>query len=146
MPETRKRHPGGRPTKLTPEVQEKIVSAIRAGNYAQVAARYAGIGETTFYAWMKRGREAKRGKFAEFQKAVKKAESDAEVRCVALMHKHMETNWTAAMTFLERKFPDRWARTNRITLDLNSLEILQDTLGVSKEDLVELLGSVDSTS
>ena len=31
---------GGRPSKLTPEVREKIVTAIREGNYAQVAAVY----------------------------------------------------------------------------------------------------------
>ncbi len=146
MAETQTRNRGGRPTKLTPEVQERIVSAIRAGNYAQVAARYAGIGETTYYEWMKRGRAARSGKFAEFQKAIKKAEGEAEVRCVALIHKHMEGNWQAAMTYLERKFPDRWARTNRIKVDLNSLEILQDTLGVSKEDLNELIGSVDDAS
>ena len=47
---------GGRPSKLTPEVQEKIVTAIRAGNYAQVAAVYAGIGERTFYRWMELGK------------------------------------------------------------------------------------------
>ena len=50
---------GGRPSKLTPEVQEKIVTAIRAGNYAQVAAVYAGIGERTFYRWMERGEKSK---------------------------------------------------------------------------------------
>jgi len=32
----------GRPTKLTPEVQDKIVQAIRAGNFMSTAAAYAG--------------------------------------------------------------------------------------------------------
>lgn len=97
---------GGRPSKLTPEVQEKIVSAIRAGNYAQIAAAYAGIGETTYYRWMQQGREATSGKYREFRQAVKTAESEAEVRAVAMVQSHMPNNWTAAMTFLERKFPD----------------------------------------
>ena len=38
----------GRPTKLTPDVQEKIVQAIRAGNYIETAAAYAGV---RMYVW-----------------------------------------------------------------------------------------------
>lgn len=105
---------GGRRTKLTPEIQEKIVSAIRAGNYANVAAEYAGIGERTFYRWLERGREANRGIYWHFWQAVKKAEREAEVRAVAIIQKHMEGNWQAAMTYLERKFPQRWSRRDRL--------------------------------
>ena len=47
----------GRPTKLTPQVQAKIVQAIVGGNDITVAAAYAGIGESTFYAWLERGRK-----------------------------------------------------------------------------------------
>jgi hypothetical protein len=36
-----------RPTKLTAEITEKICMAIRAGNYAKIAAGLAGIGEST---------------------------------------------------------------------------------------------------
>ena len=39
----------GRRSQLTAEIQERIVSAIRAGNYANIAAQYAGIAESTFY-------------------------------------------------------------------------------------------------
>jgi hypothetical protein len=35
--------PLGRRTKLTPEVQKKIVDALSAGNYFEVACEYAGI-------------------------------------------------------------------------------------------------------
>jgi len=45
----------GRPTKLTSEVQEKIVSAIRGGSYIETAAAYAGIVKSTLYAWLKAG-------------------------------------------------------------------------------------------
>ena len=31
-------HAGGRPTKLTPAVQQQVVNAIQAGNYIEVAA------------------------------------------------------------------------------------------------------------
>jgi hypothetical protein len=36
-----------RPSKLTPEVEERILKALRAGNYATAAARYAGIHPST---------------------------------------------------------------------------------------------------
>lgn len=100
----------GRPTKLTPEVQKKIVDAIRAGNYKEVAARYAGIGETTFYEWLKKGGQCKNGVYTEFQKAVKNAEAEAEVRDVALIEMAAKENWTAAAWRLERRHPDRWGR------------------------------------
>lgn len=111
------RKTGGRKTKLTPEVQEKIVSAIRAGNYAKVAAGYAGIGERTFYSWLERGEAAKSGIYLQFRQAVKGAEREAEVRAVAIIQKHMENNWQAAMTYLERKFPARWGRRGSVRFD-----------------------------
>jgi hypothetical protein len=53
-----------RPTKLTANRQELIVSAIRIGNYARVAAEAAGIDESTLYRWMKRGAEDELPPFA----------------------------------------------------------------------------------
>ena len=126
---------GGRKTKLTPELQDKIVSAIRAGNYAMVAAEYAGISTTTFYRWLQQGAEAKSGIYKDFRDAVKKAESDAEVRAVAIIQKHMEGNWQAAMTYLERKHPNRWGRRDRLRLDVNPKDELQELLAVSADEL-----------
>lgn len=103
----------GRPTKLTPELQVKIVEIIRAGNYADVAAEAVGIGSSTYYHWLALGRDATSGKYRDFRDAVKAAECYAEVRAVAIVQKHMVDNWQAAMTYLERKFPDRWGRRER---------------------------------
>jgi transposase-like protein len=100
----------GRPCKLTPEVQAKICQAIRAGNYSYVAAEYAGIGASTYHRWMQQGEQETSGSFREFRDAVKSAESEAEVRAVAIIQRHMEKNWQAAMTYLERKHPQRWGR------------------------------------
>jgi hypothetical protein len=105
----------GRRSKLTPEVQEKITRAIRAGNYANVAAEYAGIGTTTFYRWLELGEKEEDGPYRAFRDAVKSAESEAEVRAVAIIQRHMEKNWQAAMTYLERKHPQRWGRRLDVT-------------------------------
>ena len=102
----------GRPSELTPEVQEKICNAIRAGNYYEAACAYAGIGYSTFREWMVKGEKAKSGKYREFAETVKRAEHEAEVRMVAMWQKHMPENWQAIATFLERRYPDRWGRRN----------------------------------
>ena len=104
------KHPGGRPTKLTPERQEKIVNAIAAGNFFVTAAAYAGIDYETFRAWILRGEKTTSGKYYEFQKAVKDAEARCETAIVAQWRKHVPDNWIAGAAFLERRYPDRWKR------------------------------------
>lgn len=103
----------GRKTKLTSQVQERIVQAIRGGNYAVVAARYAGIDESSFYGWLVRGEKEGTGLYFEFFKAVKDAESAAEVEAVEEVRLASRESWQAGMTWLERKFPDRWGRRER---------------------------------
>lgn len=107
----------GRPTKLTPEVQERICQAIRAGNYYESACAYAGIAYSTFREWMVKGEKAKSGKYREFMEAIKKAEYEAEVRMVAMWQKHMPDNWQAIATFLERRYPDRWGKKDQMNLN-----------------------------
>jgi transposase-like protein len=99
----------GRPTKLTPEVKERIVRAIRAGNYGEVAARAAGISRSTYYRWMERGREGE-AIYCDFADAVSGAEADAEVEAVARIRQAMPDDWRACAHYLERRHPDRWRR------------------------------------
>jgi hypothetical protein len=99
-----------RPTKLSPEVHQRIVAAIRAGNYAGPAARSAGVSEATFYRWMEGGRKQKRGIYRDFYDDVERAKADAEVEAVAYVRKAMPKDWRACMSYLERRNPDRWRR------------------------------------
>ena len=115
---------GGRPSKLTPEVQQKIVTAIRAGNSPQDAAVYAANTERTFDRWIARGEKAPAGPYPRFWEAVKAAESEAEVRAVAIIQQSMPANWRAAMTYLERKYPRRWGRQLDITTDTEMNDII----------------------
>ncbi len=101
-------------TKLNPQTQDRIVQAIRSGNYANVAARYAGIDEKTYYNWLQRGEREGSGIYFQFLQSVKKAESDAEVQAVAEIRLAARENWQAGMTWLERRFPDRWGRRERV--------------------------------
>ena len=102
-----------RNTKLTPECQAKIVTAIRGGNYAVVAAQSAGITEATFYNWLQRGKSDGSGIYFEFLESIKEAEAAAELEAVAHVRLAGHETWQAAMTWLERKFPKRWGRYDR---------------------------------
>ncbi len=127
----------GRPSKLTPEIQEKILSAIRVGNYAHVAAAYAGLSERTFYRWIQRGQRARTGPYRQFCDAIEVAEREAEVRAVAILQKHMEESWQAASTFLSRRYPERWSRRARLSVDVSPKEVLCDLLSMSADELDE---------
>ena len=99
----------GRPTKLTPEVQTKVVQAISGGNYRQVAAEWAGIPPDTLAHWMGRHREP----YLSFRHAVLEAEKTAEIRAVALVMKGAAEDPKHAEWWLERKFHERWGRRDR---------------------------------
>lgn len=104
----------GRPTKLTPEVQDRIIQALKAGNYVETAVEYAGIGKTTFYRWMEQGAKASRGIYREFRDAVMRARAEAEARNVAIIQQAAPDDWRAAAWWLERAFPDRWGARQKL--------------------------------
>lgn len=98
--------PGGRKTKRTPEVEQRICDALRSGNTRRAACAYAGIDEKTFANWLAR--------FSDFSDAVKKAEGDCEVRNVAIIQKAAQTTWQAAAWWLERRQPEHWRQRQQI--------------------------------
>ena len=102
----------GRPTKLTPEVADKICQAIAGGNYREVAAAWAGIGERTLREWMQRG-ESPRSRYHDFRRRVLEAEQAAEIRAVGLIMAKAATDPVHAQWWLQRKHPERWGRQDR---------------------------------
>ena len=109
----------GRHSKLTPEVQERIVSAIRGGNYLEVAAQYAGIDSGTLHRWMKKANDPEADdRYRQFRDAVESARSAAEVRNVALIQQAAnDGTWQAAAWYLERTAWQRWGRRTMVTGD-----------------------------
>jgi transposase len=133
-----KKHRSGRPTKLTAELQAKVCDAIRAGNYLETAAAFAGIRKATFHNWLRRGARQTQGIYHAFSEAVEKALADSEARDVALIAKAAaDGQWQAAAWRLERKFPERWGRRDRHQVDAN----IQGTVKVTPDDAIqELVG------
>jgi len=103
----------GRHTKLTPETHNKIIGAIKAGNYLETAAQYAGIDQATLHRWLNRGADDNEPdpRYREFREAVQNARAEAEARNVALIQKAAnEGTWQAAAWYLERTAHARWGR------------------------------------
>jgi len=116
-----------------PEVVDNFLSALKAGNHVHVAADFAGIDQSTISGWIRRGaRELtrafteaekkdwkkprfikKEAVYARFAQSVQQATAQAEVRLSTAVATEAQTNWVAAMTLLERRWPERWSRLQR---------------------------------
>lgn len=107
----------GRPSGLTEAVQQTIVEALELGVPREMAFADAHISRAVFYKWMARGREEKTGRYVEFVDAVENAEAKAVGVYVKIIHKAAPTSWQAAAWMLERRFPDQFARKDRISIE-----------------------------
>ena len=143
----------GRPDKLTHEVQEALVKALRLGNFRGPAARFAGISSRTLYEWLKIGEKQHQGKFRVLLSAVRKAEADAEVAMVARLMEHAKKDTRAVQFYLERKHAARWGKRDRVTLQGDAeaapvqIEVKDANLAkLSDEQLAKLVEILDSVA
>lgn len=112
--------PRGRPSKLTPERQQKLAEIIAAGNYYVTACRAVGVSYGNFREWMKRGEAEEDGKYRNFYDAMTRAEAEAEARAVALWQKAMPEDWRSVQMYLERRYPDRWGKQEKLKADVQA--------------------------
>ena len=148
----------GRPTKFTPDVRARIISAIRNGNTYDASANYGGISYSLLRQWIVQGEQDQSGEFLEFVEALKKAEAEAEVGSVARIraaasgqrvllsetervtptgetilerkYQYVPPQWQADAWFLERRKPSEWGRRDRH-------EVSQTSLNINWDDLTE---------
>jgi hypothetical protein len=92
----------GRPTKRTPEREQRLLDALSAGNTIRHACLYADISDVTFDNWRKD---------LAFLAKVQKAEAAAIVRHVANIAKAAtDGQWQASAWWLERRYPEHYGR------------------------------------
>lgn len=128
-------------TKLDEGKIEALAQYVRSGTYNAVAAENGGISERTFYYWLERGEKATKGIYFQFLHAIKKARADAETERVGKIREYgMGTravekwtitrangdfeehesygtgNWQALAWLLERQYPERWGRRDKVEL------------------------------
>lgn len=105
----KKKHPQGRPTKLTLAVQQKIVDAIMGGSFLAPAAAYAGVSYTAFKEWMVRGQAGEKP-FAAFAAVIQDAIGRREVGYAATITAEGKRDWRAASWMLTHRYAKRWAQ------------------------------------
>lgn len=135
----------GRPSRLTPEVQEKVLQALGLGNTRAHAAAYAGVGERTFRRWMSEGQEEGEGPYAELRQAVLAAESRAQMMAMGAIAKAIrDGDWKAAAWMLERRVPEYYAPRSRLFDPHRVLEILDDQgLVVDRDRALQALAAAE---
>jgi hypothetical protein len=100
----------GRPPKLNPEVVGKLLMAVRAGNYPEVAARWAGISAATYYRWLRDPRPP----YAAVRAALAMADAELEAEVIGNLVRLSRTSTRAAAFILSRRWPERWAQLRRL--------------------------------
>jgi len=120
-----------------PGLIEQVGSWLAAGHYVTVACDALGVAASSYYAWLERGEASlaeqerrmsewggrgeaptypteKARLYAEFAATVKKASPQGEERALRVIRDAFEDNWQAAGWYLERRWPKRWGRYDRV--------------------------------
>lgn len=112
--------------RLTPQVTRDIAQHVRHGNYLETAAAAVGVHKNTLHTWLRRGRQAierawpiKDAEYAAFHRAVHEAMAESEVRTLDRLTQAGAGDWRAHAWRLERRFPDRWGRRQRVEVEGN---------------------------
>jgi hypothetical protein len=145
--------------KLTDDIQNRMATALRAGNYALTAAQFAGISRTTYYRWLAHGETAREKadagealtvdeeRYLTFLTTVEEARANATVRNVQVIQKAaQEGTWQAAAWWLERTDPKAWGRRTLTEVSGPNEGPVQINVGVDElESMVrDLLHGTDS--
>lgn len=120
----------------------KIVEAVRRGSSYRMACNIAGINESTFYMWMKKGQTAPHGQFVDFRQSVLCAESENGDRMLGLIQDHAVKDWKAAAWVLERRHG--FVRDGRIeTEQTEKVDLPTDTYELLRKQAVDLNDAVN---
>lgn len=92
---------GGRPSKLTPETQRKIVAAVKDGTPFKYAALAAGVSRKSLERWMKAGRLGKNREVVTLLSLVRKAEAESVAGLVKDIRR--AKNWKANAFLLQAR-------------------------------------------
>ena len=119
-------------TKLTPELQKKLIKCIRAGSYIVVACRAVGISEFAFYDWIKKGKKGIEP-YTKFTKSVRQAQARGELKIYSEIRSQVKKDWRAGMEILARKYPQRWAKKDRLEVKTKKTVESKQFIEISKK-------------
>ena len=120
----------------------KIIEAVARGSSYRMACNIAGVNESTFYMWMKKGQTSPHGAFVEFRENVLQAEAANGDRLLALIQDHATKDWKAAAWVLERRHG--FVRDGRIDSEqTEKVELPNDTYELLRKQAVDLNDAIN---
>ena len=146
----------GRPCKLTPALQEKIVELLELGIPPQKVCDRVNIAYSTYREWVQRGNgenpkdRPNNEQFADFSAEVNEAIAIGEINLLQSINNSSKNDWRAAAWILERRFPDRWSNNRRVKeqADKKVEQLLNNLFWLmpsdSYADLLKALSQIDS--
>ena len=126
----------GRPNLLdnSPEIREAILQYIEEGLAFSEACSLAGVSRQTLYNYMQSGaanirKEDYEQENAQFYLLVKQAEAQSELNSLKKINNaaNIPAFWGAAAFLLERRYPDRYGKQDRLTVQSTSRIDIQTT-------------------
>ena len=114
-----------RPSKLTPEIQQKIGDGVSFGLTYALAASAAGITYQSLNSWLQRGQTENSGKYNQFYKYIQKCNADVAKTLLERINEAAKACDTQMCTWiLERRFASDFGRrvyrkTNVVAENLN---------------------------
>ena len=145
----------GRPTRLTPQVQQQIVSAVALGLSPTSAGAYLGLSKTVILYWIQRGlgthpTRPQTPLYVAFVTALEKARAQDELRRMARLEQaakggqvvaekiiqyadgrvvterqYTRPEWTADAWVLERTRPEQYGRRDRLAVQLEIARVAE---------------------
>jgi len=122
-------------TKLTPELQKNLIKYIEDGSYIVVACKAVGISKVTFYDWIKRG-EAGEKLYLNFLNAIQQATAQGEIEILEEIRPQVRKDWRVGMEILARKYPQRWARRDKLEVKTKKTVISKQVIEFRKAEKV----------
>lgn len=105
--------------KLTPELADEAIKLVKGGASNADVIAWLGVAETTFYKWL---REPQNDAQRQLAQGMKKAETERKLWHLQRIHKAAEEgDWKASAWYLERRYPNEYARTQRISGEVTAV-------------------------
>tara|TARA_R100000664_G_scaffold33048_1_gene49181 strand:- start:642 stop:1079 length:438 start_codon:yes stop_codon:yes gene_type:complete len=122
--------------KLNAETKARLVEGIKLGLSNKLAAQYAGVSESTFYAWRQRGQAGEPG-YLELLESLKRAEAQSAAHCLAVIKKSAQDgNWTSAAWLLERRHGYRKDPVEQVEPDVTEDHMVDPNTEEGREAII----------
>lgn len=100
----------GRPSKLVPEVADRLLEGIKHGLSYTLACGRAGVDYSTFRRWIEKGEQQASGEYHEFREKLAAAEGEGAMVLVLRIKEAGKKDWRANFALLQARYPNDYGR------------------------------------